>query len=97
MRKLTLKNFLERVEFGPGCWMWVGPQTDRYGGWGRHGYAHRYAYETFRGAIDEGLYVLHRCDIPLCVRPSHLFLGTQAENLEDARQKGRLPQYKKGA
>jgi hypothetical protein len=51
--------------------------------------AHRYAWELTYGPIPEGLSVLHRCDVPRCVRPDHLFLGTQADNLADMTAKGR--------
>jgi hypothetical protein len=53
--------------------------------------AHRFAYETREAPIPAGLYVLHRCDTPACVRPSHLWLGTQRENMEDTSRKGRGP------
>jgi hypothetical protein len=67
---------------------------------GRHGYgvfaprhatvrAHRYAWELTNGPIPTGLVVAHRCDNTRCVRPDHLFLATQAENLADMRAKGR--------
>jgi len=51
--------------------------------------AHQLAYEWFVGPI-EGLNVLHSCDTPPCVRPSHLFLGTQVINIRDAWRKARL-------
>ena len=42
------------------------------------------------GPIPVGQHVLHACDVPLCVRPDHLFLGTHRQNMEDAARKGRL-------
>jgi len=52
-------------------------------------YAHRWAYEKFFGPIPHGMHVLHHCDNPPCIRPQHLFLGTQATNMADMYAKGR--------
>jgi len=51
--------------------------------------AHRVAWVIAFGPIPPGKFVLHHCDEPLCIRPHHLFLGTQAENLADMAAKGR--------
>jgi hypothetical protein len=76
-------------DLGP-CWMWLGRITrDGYGCFHGRG-AHRYTFSAYYGFIPPGLCVLHRCDVPACVRPSHLFLGTHVENSADARRKGRL-------
>lgn len=80
-----------------GCWLWTAATIRGYGqiadyvnGKKRPVYAHRVSWELSCGEIPDGLSVLHRCDVPLCVNPAHLFLGTQADNLADARTKGRL-------
>lgn len=61
---------------------------------------HRLAYVLAYGEFEESLRVLHRCDEPRCINPEHLFLGTQADNMQDMWNKGRLiegmfnPNYK---
>lgn len=47
------------------------------------------SYELSNGPIPAGMHVLHRCDVPLCVRPSHLFLGSNYDNIRDRMRKGR--------
>jgi hypothetical protein len=51
--------------------------------------AHRLSWELAYGPIPAGQNVLHRCDVPACVRPEHLFLGTMAANSLDMATKGR--------
>lgn len=90
-------RFDEKVRKAPsGCWLWVGYRMQHgYGtiGLGRvvdgKATAHRVAYELYVGPIPPGMYVLHRCDNRACVRPDHLFLGTQQDNVDDMHSKGR--------
>ncbi len=79
---------------GPdGCWEWTGGRLPKgYGNiWDgeKLSRAHRVSYELFRGAIPQGMQVLHSCDNPPCTNPGHLFLGTNADNLADRVAKGR--------
>ena len=84
-------RFWSQVNTSGDCWMWTGAQKSIYGGFWLAGWqhAHRAAWILERGAIPDGLHVLHACDNPGCVRLDHLFLGTHAENMADMSRKGR--------
>ncbi len=75
------------------CWNWsAGCDNKGYGAVrfnGRNEKAHRIAWLYSFGVVPNTLCVLHRCDNPPCVRPSHLFLGTRADNNADMTRKGR--------
>lgn len=51
--------------------------------------AHRFSWMIHNGPIPDGLFVLHTCDNPKCVNPSHLYLGTAKDNAIDRRDRGR--------
>jgi hypothetical protein len=75
------------------CWGWKGKDNGKCYGilsykpepWA----IHRYSYTIHNGIIPNGMYVLHKCDNPICSNPKHLFLGTNLDNINDMLQKGR--------
>lgn len=94
---------VQRISRGPraGCWLWTGSRhpfghgrflSEARGG----GYAHRIAWRLLRGEIPAGKQVNHHCDEPSCVNPDHLYIGTQRDNLRDARTRGRMPKAHAG-
>jgi HNH endonuclease len=87
-------RFWSKVDKNGTCWEWTASaQPSGYGQIQYRGtmcYVHRLSYEWAFGPILDGLFVCHHCDNKRCVRPDHLFLGTHADNMHDAQQKGRL-------
>ncbi len=91
-----LERFVRHIDREAGeCWLWRGARQSRgYGSVGLRGRtenAHRAAWWMATGEWPPAeLQVCHRCDVRLCVRPAHLFLGTATDNMRDAKEKGRL-------
>jgi hypothetical protein len=89
---------MHRPDLGP-CWIWTGKLT--FKGYGsiypgadfipprRTIATHRASWLLHYGEIPIGLWILHHCDNPPCIRPTHLFLGTAADNTRDMLAKGR--------
>ena len=90
------ERFWQKVQKTDTCWLWTaGCNKDGYGRFwwkGRTRSASQFSYEQERGSLPAGTRPCHTCDTPCCVRPSHLFAGTQQENIQDAIRKGRWPQ-----
>ena len=94
-----MKDVKERIEAlsvkepNSGCWLWEGSVHGK--GYGHIWYngsnrkAHRVSYEVYTGEIPSGMVVMHKCDNPSCVNPSHLSLGTNQDNMDDRNNKGR--------
>lgn len=75
-----------------GCWLWIGALRAGYGNFwykGKNESAHRVSWLLHNGKIPDEKCVLHKCDMPSCVNPDHLFIGTQRDNVIDAVSKGR--------
>ncbi len=88
-------KFWEKVKKSTrGCWEWQACLSatgyGRFNFKGRNAIAHRVAWEMKFGPIPNNILVLHKCDNRKCVRPVHLFLGTQQENIRDMHFKRRI-------
>lgn len=97
---ILLDRFWSKVQKTNTCWLWTGAHSVlqknpkfQYGimivCWKRR-MAHHLSWEIANNKkIPKGMCVLHKCDVPLCVRPDHLWIGTQADNVRDRVSKGR--------
>ena len=89
----TMADFWRYVRKTPTCWKWIGDRNTR-NGYGRfhihltYRRAHRVSYELAYGKIPPGKLVLHKCNVPACVRPDHLYAGTISDNSIDCVKAG---------
>jgi hypothetical protein len=94
----TPVGFWARVDRSPGpagCWPWRGRRLDGPHvsiPWGARAAlgAHVVAFILTYGHVLPGVVIRHRCDHPPCCNPRHLTVGTKADNIRDAQQRGRL-------
>lgn len=90
------ERFFNKVNKTDYCWIWLGAKHS-YKGYGsffngnKIVKAHRFSYEHFIGQVPENYCVLHICDNPSCIRPDHLFIGTNQDNVNDKVNKNRHP------
>ena len=102
LKKRAEMRFWVNVKKSDGCWLWIGRhRTDK--GYGRIHFGSRYVmatrflWETILGRhIPEDYQMLHRCDVPACVNPDHLFVGTRSDNMRDSVSKGRFNSKPRG-
>lgn len=89
----NIERFWSKVDTRGDCWLWIATKLPKgYGLFrcqGKLHKAHRFVWELTYGEIPDKLFVLHHCDTPSCVNPTHLFLGTHQENMADCVNKGR--------
>ena len=98
-QKLSRKTLKEQFEDkyipepNSGCWLWEGALSPNgYGHIRRDGKiitAHKVSYILNVGEVPDGYDVCHTCDNRMCVNPSHLWLGTRSQNLQDMLKKSR--------
>jgi hypothetical protein len=99
MQKLYLKGkslkyrLIAQCKIIGDCWIWqASKDRDGYGKLrfeGKRIRAHRASFLVHNGEIPDNLCVLHKCDVPACINPDHLWLGTHADNSKDRHKKGR--------
>jgi hypothetical protein len=81
------------VDGTDGCWLWNGKVVDgryaKFSLWGQPKQAHRASWLLFVGEIPRGMFVLHHCDIKVCVNWRHLWLGDHEDNMLDMHRKRR--------
>lgn len=95
-RRNPVSRFWAKVSKTDGCWLWTGGRSnDGYGNFDNKR-PHRFSYELAFGPIPPKLNICHHCDTPLCVRPEHLFVGTQKDNIQDALAKNRMSHSPRG-
>jgi len=87
------KRFFTKVDNADACLRWrAGHFASGHGNFyyrGKYVNAARIAYMIFRGPVTDGLHVLHNCDVPDCMNPLHLYLGTNDENIRDRQLRNR--------
>lgn len=85
-------RFWSKVDTSGKCWVWMGPRNKKGYGYfsvGRRTFSvHRWLHQFIHGPLAKGQQVLHRCANPPCIRPSHLYAGTHAENMTDRNVMG---------
>lgn len=96
--EMLVKMWSQIDRNGPGgCWIWTGCVNNM--GYGKLNHRrkmwaiHRLVYQLAHGTIPNNVWCLHRCDVPRCVNPAHIFLGDDAANTADMIRKGRAKFY----
>lgn len=91
----AVERFWLKVDKTDTYWLWTAAMTSAgYGNFvprkGTWSTAHKFSYRLHFGEIPDGLYVLHTCDVRICVNPDHLSLGTHQNNMDDMAARDRV-------
>lgn len=99
LTQAEISRFHSKIQNGPGCHLWQGTDINSQG-YGRFNIyrrdkrvrilAHRLAFKLATGTDPGDKVVRHNCDIPPCCNPSCLTVGTIADNIHDAMERGRM-------
>lgn len=93
----SLRRFLGRIVIADGCWLWNHScDKDGYGSFTlncRQWRCNRLMWTLLNGPIDRSVHILHKCDTAACIRPDHLFSGSNLDNMKDMDAKGRRMKY----
>lgn len=96
--KQPIERFMAKVQIGPakngagnaGCWNWTGATNGKgYGQFSLNGKTILAHHFLLLDRLEKGKEACHHCDNPSCVRPSHIFIGTRSDNMQDCVKKGR--------
>lgn len=90
------ERILKKIKINDnGCWEWLSCSRNGYGvirAKRRTYLVHRLTYELWKNIDPQTYFVCHKCDNPICCNPDHMFLGSQVENIGDAKNKKRMKQ-----
>lgn len=90
--KDVIRRMINKTDFSGDCWIWTGYAICGYGALSVHDHeirCHRISLSWQDGQLGDGVCALHHCDVRRCWNPSHLFQGTQLENIADMHAKNR--------
>lgn len=92
-KEKALEYIQAKITIVGDCWIWYKTDVRQYGRATFHGrrmLAHRFSWLVHHGEPPSDMEVCHSCDVPLCVNPAHLFIGTHKQNMLDAVNKNRM-------
>lgn len=99
LNEKEIASLKKRIRKTGSCWIWTGADNKTYGVFTFRRqlmYAHRFMWSLHnKKKIQKGMEICHRCDVPKCVNPRHLFIASHKSNFLDAKIKGRMASGKR--